>query len=203
MAQLNNDGLWWWELIKGINKDDNFTLPLLVTITAVILAVLWYKFTYSSFSPPGPPSLPIVGYLPFLTAGLHKQFTSMARTYGSIFKFHLGSKLHVVINTVELAKTVVRDQDEIFANRSVTVAASVISYGGQEIVWAMNNANWRNLRKLFVHEALSNKNLEACSSFRSYEVRKMVKNVFGKMGTPIDINKIAFLTETNVLTSMI
>ncbi|KAD2392872.1 hypothetical protein E3N88_39849 [Mikania micrantha] len=206
MSQLNSDGQWWWELITSINKDDNFTLPLLVTITAVILAVLCYKFTYSSFSPPlppGPRSLPIVGYLPFLTADLHKQFTSMARTYGPIFKFHLGSKLHVVINTVELAKTVVRDQDETFANRNLTVAASVITYGGQDIVWAMNNATWRNLRKVFVHEALSTKNLEACSSFRSYEVRKTVKNVFGKMGTPIDINEIAFLTETNVLTSMI
>ncbi|KAI3712592.1 hypothetical protein L1987_71152 [Smallanthus sonchifolius] len=205
MAQLSSYGLWWWEVIMSSNKDE-FTLAILVTVALVMLAILWYKFTHPSTSsplPPGPRSLPIVGYLPFLGPDLHKQFTNMARTYGPIFKLHLGSKIHVVINTVELTKAVVRDQDETFANRNLTVAASVISYGGQDIVWAMNNPKWRNLRKIFVHEALSNKNLEACSSFRRDEVRKTVKDVFSKIGTAIDINKTSFLTEVNVLTGMI
>ncbi|KAL8265529.1 hypothetical protein R6Q59_023659 [Mikania micrantha] len=141
--------------------------------------------------------------LPFLGPDLHKQLTSMAHTYGPIFKLRLGSKLHVVINTPELAKAVARDQDQTFANRNLSVAASVITYGGQDIVWSNNNSHWRKLRKIFVHGALSNKNLEACSSFRSDEVRKTIKNVFGRIGTTVDINQISFLTESNVLTSMI
>ncbi|KAI3754239.1 hypothetical protein L1987_54018 [Smallanthus sonchifolius] len=36
--------------------------------------------------PPGPFSLPVVGYVPFLGPDMHKQFTNMARTYGPIFK---------------------------------------------------------------------------------------------------------------------
>nr|XP_043612896.1 cytochrome P450 76C1-like [Erigeron canadensis] len=193
---------WLWEVMS----DYEITLAFL-TISVVALAInLWYKATLSNSSPPLPPgplSLPIVGYLPFLGPELHKQLTHMAHTYGPIFKFHLGSKLHVVINNPELAKEVLRDQDETFSNRDLTIAASIISYGGQDMVMANNNSNWRKLRKIFVHEILSNKNLEACGSLRTDEVRKTIKAVFSNVDTSINISKIAFLTQTNVITNMI
>nr|GEU82180.1 cytochrome P450 76C1-like [Tanacetum cinerariifolium] len=191
MAQLNNG---------------NEIIMLVVTLSVLILASLWYKLTRSSSSPPlppGPRSLPIVGYLPFLGPDLHKQFTNMAHTYGPIYKFYLGSKLHVVINTPELAKEVVRDNDETFANHDLTVASSVITYGGQDIVFSKHNSNWRNLRKIFVYEVLSNTNLEACGCFRRVEVRKTIKNVFSRIGITVNISQISFLTEANVLTSMV
>ncbi|KAL8215940.1 hypothetical protein R6Q57_022777 [Mikania cordata] len=127
----------------------------------------------------------------------------MAYTYGSIFKYDLGSKLHVVINTPELAKEVVRDQDEIFSNRDQSAAARALTYDGQDVAFSNNNLNWRKLRKIFVHEVLSNKNLAATGSFRRDEVRRTIKNVFGKMGTKVNIREIAFSTETNVLTRTI
>ncbi|XP_076913434.1 cytochrome P450 76C1-like [Bidens hawaiensis] len=185
-------------------------LELNIVVTLFIIASILYKFVFSTPSndasslPPGPYSLPIVGYLPFLGHKLHKQFTNMARTYGPIFKFYVGSKLHIVINTPDLAKVVVRDQDEIFANHNLTVAASIITYGGQDIAWAQNNAHWRNLRKIFVQEVLNNKNLDACSPFRRDEFRwKTIKNVYGKIGTKVNISEICFMTEANVLTNMV
>ncbi|CAH1424306.1 unnamed protein product [Lactuca virosa] len=176
MAQLNNQGSRWWEVMNN-NKDE-----LTLTISAMVLTVLWYRWTSLSSSnggpplPPGPRSLPI---------------------------FYLGSKLHVVISTPELAKVVVREQDEIFANRNSTIAALTITYGGQDIAFSDNNSDWRNLRKIFVHEVLSNKNLEASRYFRRDEVRKTIKNVYSKIGTSINISEIAFLTEANVLKSMV
>ncbi|KAI7743511.1 hypothetical protein M8C21_033291, partial [Ambrosia artemisiifolia] len=186
-----------------LNNNNNELAILLVTISLLILATLWYKFKLSNHShktpslPPGPISLPIVGYLPFLRpAILHRQFTNMADTYGPIFKCQLGSKLYIVINNPELAKVVVRDQDEAFSDRDQTIAALAITYGGKDIVVSNNNDNWRKLRKIFVHEMLSNKNLEA-------SVRKTIKNVFGKIGTTINIRDIAFTTEASVLTRMV
>ncbi|GJX01239.1 cytochrome P450 [Tanacetum coccineum] len=128
----------------------------------------------------------------------------MANIYGPIFKFYLGtSKLYVVINTLELAKVVVRDQDEAFSNRDHIVVASVISYRGQDLVFSNNNSHWQKLHKIFVHEVMSNKSLEACACFRRDQVRKTCKNVFSNIGTPINISEIAFMTEANVITSMI
>ncbi|KAI3686419.1 hypothetical protein L1987_80095 [Smallanthus sonchifolius] len=207
MRQIKDLVSWWW----GESYNDNINeLPVLAaTISVLILAILWFKSRPSNSSngapslPPGPRSFPIVGYLPFLSPNLHTQFTNMAHTYGPIFKLKLGSKLHVVINTPELAKVVVRDQDKAFSNRDQSVAALAITYGGQDIVFSNNNHNWSKLRKLFVHELLSNKNLEASGYFRRDEVRKAIKNVFGKIGTTINIHEIAFATETNVLTRTI
>ncbi|KAI3754290.1 hypothetical protein L1987_54071 [Smallanthus sonchifolius] len=205
MTPLNSYGSWLWEYWCN-NKDEVTMAALVITISLVIMLVSWYKLTLSTTSPPLPPgplSLPIVGYLPFLDRDLPNKFISMARTYGPIFKFYLGSKLHVVINTPELAKVVVRDHDETFANRDLTIAASVITYGGQDLIFSKNNATWRSLRKIFVHEVLSNKNLKACSYFRRDEVRKTIKNVFSNIGTNVDISEIAFLTEANVITRMV
>ncbi|KAK1437513.1 hypothetical protein QVD17_03305 [Tagetes erecta] len=130
--------------------------------------------------PPGPRSWPIVGCLPFLGRDLHNQFATAANTYGPIFKFYRGSKLHVVVNTPRVSKG--RGQDLFFSNYTTT---------------------WRNLRKIFVSEMLSNKNLKTYSSFRRDEVRKMIKNVFSKIGTNVDINETAFLTQANVVTRMV
>ncbi|CAH1436679.1 unnamed protein product [Lactuca virosa] len=107
MEELNNQGSsWWWEL-SGSNHD-HLTLPL-ATILAMIFSILWWRWNSSGSSstpslPPGPLSLSIVGYLPFLRRDLHKEFHNMAHIYGPIFKFHLGSKLHVVINTPDIVK---------------------------------------------------------------------------------------------------
>nr|XP_043631555.1 geraniol 8-hydroxylase-like [Erigeron canadensis] len=202
MAYLNYNGSWSWEVISNYN---NIELIIMAFVT-ILLAILWYKITTLSSSspsfPPGPRSLPIVGYLPFLGPELHKQFTTMTKSYGPIFKFDVGKKVHIVISTLDLVKEVVRDEDETFANTKITVAGSIITYGGQDIGFS-NNTYWRNLRKIFVHEVLSNKNLEACSCFRRDEVRKTINNVFTKIGTKVDIGEIAFTTVYNVITSMV
>ncbi|KAM0037181.1 putative cytochrome P450 [Helianthus debilis subsp. tardiflorus] len=206
----NSHASWWWQwVVMGSNKYElNMFAPLVITISIVTLSVLWYKLTLSTSSrspplPPGPRSLPVVGYLPFLGRDPHIKLTNMAHAYGPIYKFYLGSKLHVVINTPELAKEVVHDPYETFDNREISVATSVLSYRGQDVAFSNNNANWGKLRKIFVHEFLSNKNLKACSSSRTHEVRKTIKNVFSKIGTNVNIHEIAFLTEGNVIRRMV
>ncbi|PWA79700.1 cytochrome P450 [Artemisia annua] len=187
-------------------KDEFSLLVFVITIVVVTLAILWYKLSSSNGAPslpPGPRSLPIVGYLPFLGSDPHKQFTKMAHTYGPIIKIYLGSKLHILISSPELAKEMFRDQDENFSNRNAGIATSIISYGVQDLVWSDYNSTWRNLRKILVQEILNNKSLQETSSFRRDEVRKTIKNVFTKIGTNISIDELSFSTEANVLTSMV
>nr|GEZ16592.1 geraniol 8-hydroxylase-like [Tanacetum cinerariifolium] len=88
---------------------------------------------------------------------------------------------------LDLAKVVLREQDEIFANRDPPIAGTVITYGRQDIVWSDNNSFWRNMRKVLVYEVLSSKNLEASSTFRRGRVRKIIKHVYETMGTEVDI----------------
>ncbi|KAG8382381.1 hypothetical protein BUALT_Bualt05G0071500 [Buddleja alternifolia] len=153
--------------------------------------------------PPGPRGLPILGYLPFLGNDLLKQFTDLGHKYGPIYKLRLGNKLCVVISSPSLVKEVVRDKDAIFANRDVPVAASIVTYGGNDIAWSKPNSGWRLLRKIFVREMLSNTNLEASYNLRKDEVRKAIKYVHSMVGKPIEIGELSFRTELNVIINML
>ncbi|GJS63444.1 geraniol 8-hydroxylase-like protein, partial [Tanacetum coccineum] len=93
-----------------------------------------------------------------------------------------------------LAKIVLREQDQIFASRDPPIAGTVVSYGRQSIIWSDNNSLWRNMRKLFAYEVLSNKNLAASSTFRRGGLRKTIKHVYETMGAEVDIGGIALLT---------
>ncbi|PHT92657.1 hypothetical protein T459_00539 [Capsicum annuum] len=126
---------------------------------------LWsYSHKEESRLPPGPRGLPIVGFLPFLRPNLHHQLTELSQQYGPIYKFWLGSRLCVVLNSPSLAKQVVCDQDSVFANRDLPIAGLVATYGGIDIALSPYGSYWRDMRKLFVREMLSNRNLEACYS---------------------------------------
>ncbi|KAG5593005.1 hypothetical protein H5410_043519 [Solanum commersonii] len=175
-----------------------------LTLSIVFLTILWYKLNKEeSRLPPGPHGLPIVGFLPFLRANLHHQLTELSQQYGPIYKFWLGGKLCVVLNSPSLAKEVVRDQDSVFANRDPPIAGLVATYGGLDIGFSPYGSYWRDMRKLFVREMLSNRNLEACYSLRRHEVRKTIRNVHTKIGYPVDIGELAFVTEMNVVISII
>lgn len=71
-----------------------------------------------------------------------------------------------MLNSPSLAKEVFCDQDTVFANRDPSIAAFVASYGGLDIVFSPYGSYWRDMRKLFVREMLSNRNLEASYSHR-------------------------------------
>ncbi|KAJ0802842.1 putative cytochrome P450 [Helianthus annuus] len=193
---------WWWE----VNNEQDELARTILTVSVLALLFLWYKcmLFYTTSLPPGPYGLPVVGYLPFLGSNLHKRFTEMAHKYGPIFSLQLGSKLHVVVNSTDLVKAVARDQDQTFANRNTPIAASVITYGGSDITFTNSKtAHWRNMRKLLVSQVMSNACLKASQIFRTREVRKMVKEVYAKIGKKVNINKMAFNTELNVVTSML
>lgn len=172
------------------NKDElTMVVPLVTTFSLVImLGVTWYKLTLSTSKrslplPPGPYSLPVVGYLPFLRQDIHNKFNTLADTYGPIFKFYVGSKLLVVVNSPELVKEVLHDEEDTFANRDQSTAAAVMCYDGQNLIYAEDNNVRLNLLKIFVHEILSNKSINAHSSLRKDEVRKAMNNVYRKIGT--------------------
>ncbi|KAK9068012.1 hypothetical protein SSX86_012123 [Deinandra increscens subsp. villosa] len=196
---------WWWQ---ADNERDELARTIL-TVSVLILVLLWYKWTLSftrkgrNRLPPGPYGLPVLGYLPFLSHNLHEKFTEIAQTYGPIFSMRLGSKLHVVVSSMDLVKVVARDLDQTFANRSPPLTALSITYGGFDIAWSNNNTHWRNMRKLLVSQVLSNANLDACQGFRTHEVRKTVSSVYARRGIAVDINEIAFDTELNVVTNML
>ncbi|KAF8379301.1 hypothetical protein HHK36_028734 [Tetracentron sinense] len=195
---------WWWD---GITE--NYVTKAVVTLLVAILVISWYTWLGKRSMngkpplPPGPRGLPVVGYLPFLEADLHRYFAKLAQVYGPIMKLQLGNKLCVVLSSSSLAKEVLKDHDAVFANHDAPVAGLAVTYGGLDIVWSPNGPYWRMLRKVCVREMMSNTSLDACYSLRQQEVREMVRDVYNMTGKPINIAEQAFITTLNVIMNML
>ncbi|KAK4839150.1 hypothetical protein QYF36_019577 [Acer negundo] len=196
---------WWCD---GLTQNST-TRVIPTLVAATLLAISLYAwlikkpFTSVPPLPPGPPGLPLLGNLPFLEPNLHRYFAKLSEIYGPIMKLQLGRKLCVVISSPALAKQVLKDHGAIFANRDPTVAAIASTYGGVDIVWSpSHDPEWRKLRKIFVQEMISKPSLDACYALRRQEVRKMVKDVYSKVGSSINIGEQMFITILNVIMSM-
>ncbi|KAL5810986.1 hypothetical protein ACOSQ4_027554 [Xanthoceras sorbifolium] len=195
--------LWW----DGLTENPTTRLiPTLLAATILALSLYaWFikkPFTSVPPLPPGPPGLPLLGNLPFLQPDLHRYFAKLSEIYGPIMKLQLGRKVCIVITSPSLAKQVLKDHDANFANRDPPIAAIVSTYGGVDIAWSPHGPEWRKLRKIFVQEIMSKTSLDACHALRRQEVREMVKEVYAKVGSPINIGEQMFLTVLNVIMSM-
>ncbi|KAK6135666.1 hypothetical protein DH2020_030603 [Rehmannia glutinosa] len=176
---------------------------LILTLSILCSLIKLIKSSSNTNTPPGPRGFPIVGYLPFLRRDLHHLLTELSHQYGPIFKLRLGDKLWIVINSPSLLKEVRRDHDIIFANRDITVAARIITYGLNDIAWSPYGSQWRSLRKIFVREMLSNNNLKATYNLRKDEVRKVVREIYSKIGTPIDICELTMQIDLCLIINLI
>ncbi|KAF7120429.1 hypothetical protein RHSIM_Rhsim13G0123300 [Rhododendron simsii] len=207
LSTISDQWTWWWE---GSNNKNELALAVLLSISILLLSIfhclkifLKSRSRISAPLPPGPRGLPIVGYLPFARTNLHQLFTELAQQYGPIYKLWFGEKLCVVLNSPSLAKEVVRDQDTVFSDRDSPIAALAATYGGFDIAWAPYGSYWRNMRKVFVREMLSNTSLEDTYWLRRDEVKKTIRDLHGKIGTTVEVSEITFLTVLNVVMSML
>ncbi|KAK6262190.1 hypothetical protein QUC31_008006 [Theobroma cacao] len=205
VAVLACGGLSW-------SSNDNAEHTIIreaATLLAAALAIACYAWWVQKFTksvpplPPGPPGLPILGNLPLLQPDLHRYISKLSQIHGPIIKLQLGSKICIVVSSASVAKEVLKDHDAIFANRDPPTVAIIGTYGGCDMAWRSNGPEWRKLRRLVVREIMSNTSLDNCYALRRREVREMVKDIYGKVGSPVNIGDQMFLTNLNVIVSML
>ncbi|KAK6250471.1 hypothetical protein SCA6_004476 [Theobroma cacao] len=178
-------------------------------VLAAALATFCYAWWANKFTkstpplPPGPPGMPILGNLPFIQPDFYQYVVKLSQIYGPIIKLQLGSKICIVISSPSVAKEVLKDHDAIFANHDTPAGAIVGMYGGLDIAWRPNGPELHKLRKLVVRGIMSKRSLDACYTLRRREIRRMVKDIYGKVGSPVNIGEQMFLTSLNVMVSML
>ncbi|KAK8482902.1 hypothetical protein V6N11_081577 [Hibiscus sabdariffa] len=202
------DYSWFsWLLNASSQKDVAFSF-----LFGILGICVWFWYAWinrksrKAIAPllPGPRGLPIVGYLPFLGFdNLHHVFTDLAGAYGPIYKLWLGSKLTIVISSPSLVKEAVHDHDVALSDRDPSIAARVITFGANNIVFdSYSSPSWRNKRKILATDMLSNANLNAFYGLRREQVMKTVWDVYKNVGKPFDIGELAFLTTINATIGM-
>ncbi|CAM8946743.1 unnamed protein product [Rhodiola kirilowii] len=195
----------WDDITNPFSLLSQSSQACLATFAAIICITLLVKGLRKPrlLLPPGPRGLPIVGYLPFLGTDLHLTFKKLADVYGSVYKFHLGNKLCVVLTSPEVVKEVVRDKDMVFANRDASIALLISSYGGNDIAIQDYGPEWRKLRMIFAQKMLSSASLDASIALRREVVSKSVREIYSKRGTPVDLGEVGALTVINSVVIMI
>ncbi|KAI3918275.1 hypothetical protein MKX01_041595 [Papaver californicum] len=109
----------------------------------------------------------------------------------------------IVLNSSSATKEVFRYQNANFFGRHILISALIISYGGKDIIWGQSDQEWRKLWKILTHELLINTSLDFSYSLRRSEIRRMVKDVYGMIGTPINVGEQVFVATLNVVLNML
>ena len=158
-------------------------LLVLISITAVVLAYnLYQRFRFNL--PPGPNPWPILGNLTKIKPVRFRCFSEWSQIYGPIMSVWLGSNLHVIVSSSELAKKVLKENDQQLADRNMSRSSARFTRDGNDLVWANYGPHYIKVRKVCNVELFTPKRLEALRPVREDEVTAMVESIFRDITNP-------------------
>ncbi|KAH7842151.1 hypothetical protein Vadar_002036 [Vaccinium darrowii] len=169
-------------------------LPLIISLFSIILIFLsYYSYIYQRLRfklPPGPRPLPIVGNLYDVKPVKFRCFAEWSQVYGPIISVWMGSMLHVVVSSSELAKEVLKEKDQQLADRHRSRTVSMTSPDdGQDLVWADYGPHYVKVRKVCTLDLFSQKRIEALRPIREEEVAAMVESLSNDCTNPENLEK--------------
>ncbi|PIA51611.1 hypothetical protein AQUCO_01100453v1 [Aquilegia coerulea] len=117
------------------------------------------------------------GNLHQLSKHLHIAIHNLSQKHGPIMMLSLGYFETLVVSSVEMIKEIKHNQDLEFANRPNTTVSKLVHYGGINLLHSPYGDYWRQLRKIYVMELLSNKRIQSFKYIREEEVALMIKKI--------------------------
>ncbi|KAL8172205.1 hypothetical protein V2J09_024009 [Rumex salicifolius] len=160
---------------------------MLFLISALILGLLLAYHLYSRLRyrlPPGPKPWPVVGNLYDIKPVRFRCFHEWTRLYGPIISVWIGSTLNVIVSNTELAREVLKENDQQLANRHRTRSAARFSRNGQDLIWADYGPHYVKVRKVCTLELFTPKRLESLRPIREDEVTAMIESIYRDSASP-------------------
>ena len=84
----------------------------------------------------------------------------------------------MVVSSAELAKEVLKEKDQMVADRPRNRSTARFSRDGQDLIWADYGPHYVKVRKVCTLELFSPRRLEALRSIREDEVSAMVQALY-------------------------
>ncbi|KAJ6426028.1 hypothetical protein OIU84_026582 [Salix udensis] len=180
LVKPNFDISWSLSLFSNMT-----TLPLLVSVSIFVFVLAYILHQRLRFKlPPGPRPWPVVGNLYAIKPLKFRCFAEWAQAYGPIVSVWYGSALNVVVCDAELAKQVLRENDQQLADRHRTRLSARFSRDGKDLIWADYGPHYVKVRKVSTLELFSAKRLEELRPIREDEVTFMVESIFKDCTNP-------------------
>eukprot|EP01018_Ginkgo_biloba_P006057 Gb_33145 [translate_table: standard] len=156
-----------------------------VVILVVYKVVQWKRYKL----PPGPRPLPVVGNLLDIAPVRFRCFSEWSQKYGPIMSVWFGSTLNVIVCNTELAKEVLKENDQLLADRPRSRSSEKFSRNGQDLIWADYGPHYVKVRKVCTLELFTPKRLESLRPVREDEVAAMVESIFKDCGSQEGVGK--------------
>ncbi|CAA7046291.1 unnamed protein product [Microthlaspi erraticum] len=153
--------------------------------------------------PPGPKRLPIIGNLHQLGKFLHTSLQKISQEYGPVMLLHFGVVPVVVVSSKEGAEEVLKTHDLETCGRPKSVGIGLFTYNFKDIGFATYGDDWREMRKIAVHELFSQKKLKSFRYIREGESELLVKKLSNSANeTPtssVDLRKVIFTFAASII----
>ncbi|KAJ8646326.1 hypothetical protein MRB53_008074 [Persea americana] len=159
-------------------------LPFILLLISFTLVALYIYQRLRLRLPPGPRPWPIVGNLYDIKPVRFRCFSEWSQTYGPIMSVWFGSTLNVIVSSSELAKEVLKENDQQLADRPRSRSAAKFSRDGKDLIWADYGPHYVKVRKVCTLELFSPKRLESLRPIREDEVTAMVESIFRDCANP-------------------
>ena len=168
-------------------------IALLVFLAAVyVSSTIWQN----GHLPPGPFPLPVLGNLLSIKQKMpYRDLANMANKYGKVFRFQLGSKRVIVINSYEAAREALVAKAKDFAGRPPHFIGTIFGRNLTDFAFQTFSQRWKTLHKMVVTAVRLNEDKanisshiqELCETFRSHNAKPFCvrDNVFQSVGSCI------------------
>ncbi|KAH6718660.1 cytochrome P450 [Leptodontidium sp. MPI-SDFR-AT-0119] len=126
-------------------------------------------------SPPGPPTLPVLGNLLQLPQkDLHLYFDKLSKQYGPIVSLKLGGTDLVLLNDATVVRDLIEKRSSIYSARPDTFIREFV--GNRNIAFRNNDDTWRRQRKMY-HLRLNTKVANQYIPYQVFDSKQLMSDL--------------------------
>ncbi|KAL2643487.1 hypothetical protein R1flu_011074 [Riccia fluitans] len=170
-------------------------------VVGLLVLVFIYRKLTGPKLPPGPFAWPVIGNIPLMGTQPHLSLQNLSKKYGPLMFMQLGSVPTIVVQSPEMAKEVLRTQDQIWASRPDTVTGEIFFYGRQDMLFAPAGPTFKLLRKTCINSLFTPKRIAQYQEVRKEMtigfLQKLLQECRGGKPTTVD-HKITEMNFNNV-----
>lgn len=150
---------------------------LLCLFLSLISLIFAFNLRRRRNLPPSPLSLPIIGHLHYLKIPVHRTFQNLSAKYGPVISLWFGSRLVVVVSSLDVMEECFTKNDIVLANRPRLLVGKYIGYNHTTMVASPYGEHWRNLRRIGAIEIFSASRLNKLGGIRKDEVERLLRKL--------------------------